>query len=128
MNQSTKQATTQRTRAAADTALRAVADAFIAATNTFHTEEAVALFASNGVIDDPSTGHVFTGHDGIRNYIQRYFVGYNTISTIVTARHETARRIRLRVDFTGDFGHEIGLLVVTVNDEGLVMRIDAALE
>jgi hypothetical protein len=34
----------------------------------------------------------------------------------------------VRVDFTGDFGHEIGLLEITLNDVGLIARIDANLE
>ena len=35
---------------------------------------------------------------------------------------------RQYVDFTGDFGHEIGRLDITVNDAGLIVRIDADLE
>ena len=35
---------------------------------------------------------------------------------------------RVRVDFTGDFGHEIGLLDMSVNIGGLIVRIDASLE
>lgn len=37
-------------------------------------------------------------------------------------------RVRLRVDFTGDFRHEIGLLELLVNEAGLIARIDANLE
>ena len=35
---------------------------------------------------------------------------------------------RVRVDFAGDFGHEIGLLELTVMEGGLISRIDADLE
>ncbi|EWY35760.1 hypothetical protein N825_35915 [Skermanella stibiiresistens SB22] len=34
----------------------------------------------------------------------------------------------MRVDFTGDFGHEIGLLDISVDGDGLITRIDADLE
>jgi hypothetical protein len=37
-------------------------------------------------------------------------------------------RTRLRVDFTGDFGHEIGRLDLTVAADLRIMRIDADLE
>lgn len=40
----------------------------------------------------------------------------------------TETRARVRVDFTGDFGHEIGLLDISVNADGLITRIDADLE
>ncbi|WP_274595976.1 hypothetical protein [Rhodoferax sediminis] len=33
-----------------------------------------------------------------------------------------------QVDFTGDFGHEIGVLEMTVNEDGQIVRIDANLE
>ncbi|NZD53269.1 nuclear transport factor 2 family protein [Rhizobium leguminosarum] len=50
------------------TTLRAKADALITATNAFDTEAAVTLFTPDAVIDDPSTGHSFDGHAGIRDY------------------------------------------------------------
>ena len=34
----------------------------------------------------------------------------------------------VRLDFTGDFGHEIGILKIAINSEGLIERIDADLE
>jgi hypothetical protein len=37
-------------------------------------------------------------------------------------------RARVRVDSTGDFGQEIGLLDISVNADGLITRIDADLE
>jgi len=38
------------------------------------------------------------------------------------------RAARLRVDFTGDFGHEIGLLEIVTDPAGQIVRIDADLE
>jgi hypothetical protein len=37
-------------------------------------------------------------------------------------------RARVRVNFTGDFGHEIGLLDMALNEDGTVVCIDANLE
>jgi ketosteroid isomerase-like protein len=107
---------------------RGIADSLIAATNAFDVERAVALFAPDAVIDDPSTGHRFDGQAGIGNYIERYFVGYHTAARILSVKNSGNSRVRVRVDFTGDFGNEIGLLEISENDRGLIERIDANLE
>ncbi|SEB23533.1 nuclear transport factor 2 family protein [Variovorax sp. YR216] len=108
--------------------LRGVADALIAATNAFDVARVLNLFAPDAVIDDPSTGHRFDGHAGIREYIERYFIGYQTVTGFLSIKSLGQNRARLRVDFTGDFGHEIGLLEMLVNETGLIARIDANLE
>ena len=108
--------------------LRAVADAFIAATNAFDVEAALALFTPDAVIDDPSTGHRFEAHAGIRDYLERYFLGYRTVTRFLSIRRLGEGRARVRVDFSGDFGHEIGLLALSVDADGLIVRIDADLE
>ncbi|HEY0208307.1 hypothetical protein [Acerihabitans sp.] len=38
------------------------------------------------------------------------------------------KRARAWVDFSGDFGHEIGLLEISVNSDGKIARVDASLE
>ena len=38
------------------------------------------------------------------------------------------QRARVRMDFTGDFGREIGNLDITVNAQGLIARLNANLE
>lgn len=108
--------------------LRTVADALIAATNAFDAAAAVSLFAPDAVIDDPSTGHSFDGHAGIRDYVERFFVGYHTVTRFLSIKRISEAQARVRVDFTGDFGHEIGHLDISVNDDGLITRIDADLE
>ncbi|MBX4892980.1 nuclear transport factor 2 family protein [Rhizobium bangladeshense] len=110
------------------TILRTVVDALIATTNAFDVNTALALFTPDAVIDDPSTGHCFEGHAGIRDYVERYFIGYHTVTRCLSIETINETQGRVRVDFTGDFGHEIGLLDITVNDDGLITRIDAALE
>lgn len=99
----------------------------LAATNAFDTDAAVALFAPDAVIDDPSTGERFNGQKGVREYVERFFVGYHTVSLLLSVTPLEDGRARARVDFTGDFGHEIGRLDLTVAD-GLITRIDADLE
>ncbi|MFS3135658.1 YybH family protein [Gluconacetobacter sacchari] len=111
-----------------DHPLRKVADTLIAATNAGDVDAVVALFTPDAVIDDPSTGHRLDGHAGIRTYVERYFVGYHTITRFLSIGSLPDGRARVRVDFTGDFGHEIGLLDLTVDADRRITRIDANLE
>ncbi len=108
--------------------LHRAADALIGATNAFDVETVVKLFTTDAVIDDPSTGHRFDGHAGIRDYVEQYFIGYHTVTRMLSIEPLGANRAGVRVDFTGDFGHEIGLLQIAVNPDGLIVRIDADLE
>jgi ketosteroid isomerase-like protein len=108
--------------------LRTVVDALIAATNAFDVEAALALFASDAVIDDPSTGERFDGQPGVREYVERFFVGYRTVTRLLSFASTGERQARVLVDFTGDFGHEIGLLEIVTDPAGLIVRIDADLE
>lgn len=108
--------------------LRPVADALIAATNAFAVEAALPLFAADAVIDDPSTGERFDGQAGVRDYIERFFVGYRTFTRLLSFTRIGEHQARLRVDFIGDFGHEIGLLEIVTDRAGLIVRIDADLE
>jgi hypothetical protein len=111
----------------ADT-LRETSDALIAATNAFKVDTALTLFLADAVIDDPSTGHRFDGHAGIRDYVGRYFIDYHTVTRFLSIEKISETQARVRVDFTGDFGHEIGLLDISVDANGLITRIDADLE
>lgn len=108
--------------------LRKSADAFIAATNAGDVDEVLKLFAPESLIDDPSTGHCFVGHAGIRAYIEQFFVGYHTVTRLLSLEDLGTGMARVRVDFTGDFGHEIGLLDISIDAAGAIVRIDATLE
>lgn len=107
--------------------LRTLAEQFIAATNASDVGAALALFTENAVIDDPSTGHRFDGHAGIRTYVERYFIGYRTVTTLLSLHRRDDRHAQVRADFRGDFGHEIGLLDFTLIAGGKIERIDAEL-
>lgn len=106
--------------------LRKKADELIAAINAFDVDKVLILFTPDAVIDDPSTGHRFDGHPGIRDYVERYFIGYHTVSKILSS--QVVRGMRLRVDFTGDFGHEIGLIELVFDADGRIVRMDVDLE
>lgn len=112
----------------AGNAVRAATESLIEATNAFDVERALGLFTPDAMIKDPSVGESFTGHEGIREYLDRFFVGYHTVSRLLSVDFVAENRGRARVDFTGDFGHEIGSLEMSVNADGLIVRLDADLE
>lgn len=109
-------------------ALRRAASAFIDATNAGDVARTVNLFTADAVIDDPSTGECFEAHAGIRDYVERFFVGYHTVTRLLSIDILGHSQARVRVDFTGDFGHEIGLLDLSLDADGMIVRIDADLE
>ncbi|WOI57889.1 nuclear transport factor 2 family protein [Palleronia sp. LCG004] len=104
------------------------ARAFLAATHEFDIEAVLRCFRPDAVIDDPSTGESFEGIEGVQDYVMRFFVGYRTRSRVISVDRLEGDRARLRVDFTGDFGHEIGRLDVVTDKHGRILRIDADLE
>lgn len=116
-----KQPTTEVTM---DTCLQT----FIRATNACDVEAALDLFAARSVIEDASIGEAFMGRDRIRTYLETYFIGYHTVTVLLSSQPIGERRIRAHVDFTGDFGHETGVLDIRVDAAGLIERIDAALD
>ncbi len=65
---------------------------------------------------------------GIQDYLDRFFVGYHTATSLLSIEMIAERQALVRVDFTGDFGHEIGLLDLTVDDVGLIIHVVADLE
>lgn len=101
---------------------------FIDAANKFDVEAALALFAKDAVIDDVSVGDKFKNTAGVRKYLERFFVGYHTITRLESLEIANATRAKAKVDFTGDFGHETGGLDVTINSAGLIAAIDAYLD
>ncbi|MEV4610730.1 nuclear transport factor 2 family protein [Neorhizobium sp. LMR1-1-1.1] len=108
--------------------MQKLVESFIATANAFDVEGALSLFAPDAVIDDVSVGDTFVGRDGVRQYLERFFVGYNTASKMLSIEELDSVQSYVRLDFTGDFGHEIGILKVAINRDGLIECIDADLE
>lgn len=101
---------------------------FIQFTNVFDVEGTLALFAPDAVIEDVSVGRAFVGTEGIRLYLEQFFVGYDTASKLLSFEQLDDLVALARVDFTGTFGHETGTLRIHANADGLIERIDADLD
>ena len=83
-----------------------VAD-WIEATNSFDTERFLAFFTADAVLDDPGVDR-FEGRERIAEYYRDYFIGYRTVTRLVSTEvdGDTAHVV---VHFTGDFpGGETG--------------------
>ncbi len=101
---------------------------FIRATNAFDVEAALRLFAADAVIEDASVGDTFVGAARIRAYLETYFVRHHTVTTLISSEVSGGRHVEARVEFTGDFGHETGVLKLRIDTDGRIERIDADLE
>lgn len=108
--------------------MQEIVESFIRTANAFDVEATLSLFAPDAVIDDVSVGDAFEGSNGVRQYFERFFVGYHTATRLLSIEMLDDRTSDVRVDFTGDFGHEIGILKIVINAVGLIERIDADLE
>jgi hypothetical protein len=108
--------------------MQKIVESFIRTANAFDVDGALSLFSSDAVTDDVSVGDAFVGRDGVRDYLERFFVGYHTKSELLSLERLDDFNAAIRLDLKGDFGHEIGVLKITVNADGLIQRIDADLE
>ncbi len=101
---------------------------FIETTNAGNIDGALSLFAPDAIVDDVSVGDSFVGRDGVRLYLDRFFVGYHTVSKLLSIETIDDFHANVRLDFTGDFGHETGILKIVLNSDGLIERVDADLD
>jgi len=108
--------------------MQEIVETFIRTANAFDVEATLSLFATDAVIDDVSVDEAFEGSDGVRQYLEQFFAGYHTATRLLSIEMLDDRTSDVRVDFTGDFGHEIGVLKIVINGAGLIKRIDADLE
>lgn len=84
-------------------------DDWIEAGNVFDTTKYLNFYLINAVLDDPSVGRKFLGHEGIEDYFNSYFIGYNTYTEIISLNISDELHVSLKVKFTGDFPEgEIG--------------------
>jgi len=101
---------------------------FIKATNAFDVDAALKLFAEDAVINDVSVGEKFRTQRGVRKYLEKFFVGYHTVTKLESVEMPDEHHAKAHVDFTGDFGHETGGLDFTFNDAGLIIAVNAYLD
>lgn len=88
---------------------------WIAAGNAFDTEKYLSFYLQDAVLDDPSVGSVFKGHEGIKRYFESYFIGYNTQTTLVRLSSDRDDQAFIEVKFSGTFpeGNIGGLFDIT---------------
>ncbi len=75
---------------------------WIAVSNSYDTEKYLEFYLKDAVLDDPSVGRKFIGHDGIKDYFVSYFIGYKT-QTELRKLEIKDNSAYLEVEFTGDF-------------------------
>lgn len=77
-------------------------NAWIAVSNSYDTEKYLEFYLNDAILDDPSVGRKFVGHNGIKEYFVSYFIGYKTQTELrkLEIKDNTAY---LEVEFTGDF-------------------------
>lgn len=92
----------ERTTAISVTDHETIISEWVAATNTHDTERYLAHFTEDAILDDPSVGERFEGHEGVADYFTRYFIGYNTITRVLSVTPQVDS-VHVVVDFTGDF-------------------------
>ncbi len=108
--------------------MKKLIEQFLDTTNAFDIEASLIFFADNAVIDDVSVGKKFNGKEGVRDYLETFFVGYKTKTKLDSIEIINAFNIKAKVDFTGDFGHEKGGLNFKFNEIGLIEAVDAYLD
>jgi len=96
----------------------AIISEWVAAMNKRDTKDYLAHFTTDAVLDDPSVGERFEGHEGIADYYTRYFIGYNTTTRVVSTAPQGSQ-LHVVVDFTGDFpeGRTSGVFEVSFTGE-----------
>jgi len=75
---------------------------WIAVSNNYDIEKYLEFYLKDAVLDDPSVGRKFVGHDGIKDYFVSYFIGYKT-QTELRKLEIKENSAYLEVEFTGDF-------------------------
>ncbi|WP_284653479.1 nuclear transport factor 2 family protein [Flavobacterium terrisoli] len=96
--------------------------------NNYNTEKYLEKYHEDAVLDDPSVGKTFAGHEGIRDYYTTYFIEYKTHTKLLalTISGETAD---MEVEFTGDFpGGQIGGTFSFTFENGKISKVVAELK
>jgi ketosteroid isomerase-like protein len=100
---------------------------WIEVSNSYNTEKYLEKYLKEAVLDDPSAGKKFVGHEGIKDYYTSYFIGYKTQTTItkLEINNDTAY---MEVEFTGEFpGGKIGGMFDFKFKDGKIHKVIADL-
>lgn len=85
-------------------------------------------YNTDAILDDPSVGRKFIGHDGIREYFNNYFIGYETQTRLVKLETDDNDAVHLEVEFTGTFpGEKLGGLFEMTFKDGKIATVIADL-
>jgi hypothetical protein len=76
---------------------------WISAGNQYNTQKYLDFYLPDAILDDPSVGRKFNGHDGILEYFESYFIGYQTQTKFVKLIIEGDNHAHLEVIFSGAF-------------------------
>lgn len=76
---------------------------WIRLSNAFDTAQYLEKYTEDAVLDDPSVGRKFIGHEGIKAYYTNYFVEYKTQTKLLKLIVHDGNKAHLEVAFTGDF-------------------------
>ena len=95
--------------------------------NSYDTEKYLEKYAEDAILNDPSVGRKFVGHEEIKEYYNTYFIGYKTQTRLVKLS-TNENKAHLEVDFTGEFpGGQIGGLFDITFKNGKIEAIMADL-
>jgi ketosteroid isomerase-like protein len=83
--------------------IKNIIENWLTVSNNYDTEKYLDFFLTEAVLNDPSVGREFKGHNGIRNYFESYFIGYQTQTKIVKLDIKDENHAHLEVEFTGNF-------------------------
>ncbi len=100
---------------------------WIEAGNAFDTTKYLDFYWKDAVLDDLSVGKKFLGHEGIKDYFNCYFMGYNTHTEIIDLNISDREQAHLEVKFTGNFpeGSIGGTFEITfINNKISYLRAD----
>lgn len=100
---------------------------WLEASNSYDTEKYLEKYLEDAVLNDPSVGRKFVGHDEIRDYYNTYFIGYKTQTRLVKIT-TNKNKAHLEVDFTGEFpGGQIGGMFDFTFKDGKIETVKADL-
>lgn len=82
--------------------IKTLIEDWIATGNAYNTEKYLDFYLADAILDDPSVGRKFIGHEGIKNYFESYFIGYKTQTQLkkIEIKDNAAY---VEVQFTGNF-------------------------